>query len=184
MTLFWFYLRISWMVSCCIMTTSMILRPDKKVNCEGQMTFLATKPILLVITLVMILMLTLSRYIGLYYGIIITSHFFERRVILQKFSLYVANFCWYISQKSVIRSYLMVSVIPGFYAKPSTHRMHDSGSIVPHIWPKVFTDYQMSWIKYNYYISNVSKDSDNSHWNRIVKDSITPQEWQPRQHIA
>jgi hypothetical protein len=31
-----------------------------------------------------------------------------------------------------------------FMPQPSTHRMHDPGSIVPHIWPKVFTDNQMS----------------------------------------
>jgi hypothetical protein len=31
-----------------------------------------------------------------------------------------------------------------FMPKPSTHRMHDTGSIVPHIQPKVFTDNQMS----------------------------------------
>jgi hypothetical protein len=29
-----------------------------------------------------------------------------------------------------------LSVIPGFYAKTSTHHMYDPGSIVPHIWPK------------------------------------------------
>jgi hypothetical protein len=40
--------------------------------------------------------------------------------------------------------------------------MHDLGSIFPHIRPKVFTDNQMSGIKYNYYISNVSKDYDDS----------------------
>jgi hypothetical protein len=45
--------------------------------------------------------------------------------------------------------------------KPSTHHMHDKGSIVPHIQPKVFTDNQMSGIKYNYYINRVSKDYDN-----------------------
>jgi hypothetical protein len=49
-----------------------------------------------------------------------------------------------------------------FMPKPSTHRMHDPGSIVPHIRPKVFSDKQMSRIKYNYYISNVSKDYVNS----------------------
>jgi hypothetical protein len=49
-----------------------------------------------------------------------------------------------------------------FMPKPSTHRMHDPGSIVPHIRPKVFLDKQMSRIKYNYYISNVSKDYVNS----------------------
>jgi hypothetical protein len=65
---------------------------------------------------------------------------------------------------------------PVFMPKQSTHHMHDPGSIVPHIWPKVFTDNQMSRIKYNYYISSVSKDYDNSQRNGIAKDSITPQE--------
>jgi hypothetical protein len=49
-----------------------------------------------------------------------------------------------------------------FMPKPGTHNMHDLGSIVPHIRPKVFTDNQMSRIKYNYYKSNVSKDYDDS----------------------
>jgi hypothetical protein len=40
--------------------------------------------------------------------------------------------------------------------------MHDTESIVPHKWPKVFIDNQMSRIKYNYYISSVSKDYDDS----------------------
>jgi hypothetical protein len=71
-----------------------------------------------------------------------------------------------------------------FMPKPSTHRMHDLGSVVPHIWPKVFTDNQMSRIKYNYYISSVSKDYDDSQQNGTVEDSITPQERQPGQHIA
>jgi hypothetical protein len=31
-----------------------------------------------------------------------------------------------------------------FMPKPSTHHMHDPGSIVPHIRPKVLTDNQMS----------------------------------------
>jgi hypothetical protein len=44
---------------------------------------------------------------------------------------------------------------PVFMPKPSTHRMHDLGSIVPHIRPKLFTDNQMSRIKYNYYINNI-----------------------------
>jgi hypothetical protein len=51
---------------------------------------------------------------------------------------------------------------PVFMSKPSTHHMHDLGSIVPHIWPEVFTHNQMSQIKYNYYISNVSIDYDDS----------------------
>jgi hypothetical protein len=46
---------------------------------------------------------------------------------------------------------------PDFMPKPSTHRMYDPGSIVPHIRPKVFTDNQMSRIKYIYYIDDVSK---------------------------
>jgi hypothetical protein len=46
--------------------------------------------------------------------------------------------------------------------KLNTHRMHDPGSIIPHIWLKVFTDNQISQIKYNYYINNVSKDYDDS----------------------
>jgi hypothetical protein len=54
--------------------------------------------------------------------------------------------------------------------------MHDPGSIVPHIWPKVFIDNQMSQIKYYYYISSVSKDYDDSQRNEIAEDSITPQE--------
>jgi hypothetical protein len=51
---------------------------------------------------------------------------------------------------------------PVFMLKPSTHRMRDLGSIVPHIQLKVFTDNQMSRIKHNYYINNVSKDYDHS----------------------
>jgi hypothetical protein len=47
---------------------------------------------------------------------------------------------------------------PVFMPKPSTHRMHDPGSIVPYKWPKVFIDNHMPSIKYNYYISNISKD--------------------------
>jgi hypothetical protein len=35
---------------------------------------------------------------------------------------------------------------PVFTPKPSTHRMHDLGSIVPNIRPKVFTYNQMSQI--------------------------------------
>jgi hypothetical protein len=62
-----------------------------------------------------------------------------------------------------------------FVPKLGTHRMHDPGSIVPHIRPKVFIDNQMSRIKYNYYyINSVSKDYDDSQWNRIAEDSITP----------
>jgi hypothetical protein len=66
---------------------------------------------------------------------------------------------------------------PIFMTKSSTHRMHDPGSIVPHIRPKVFTDNQMSQIKYNYYyINSISKDYDDSQWNGTAEDSITPQE--------
>jgi hypothetical protein len=73
---------------------------------------------------------------------------------------------------------------PVFIPKLSTHRMHNPGSIVSHIRPKVFTDNQMSRIKYNYYINSVSKDYDNSQRNRTAEDSITPQERQLGQHVA
>jgi hypothetical protein len=42
--------------------------------------------------------------------------------------------------------------------------------------PKVFTDNQMLQIKYNYYISNVSKDYDDSQQNETAEDFITLQE--------
>jgi hypothetical protein len=51
---------------------------------------------------------------------------------------------------------------PVFMPKPCTHHMHDPGSIVAQIRPKVFTDNQMSRIKYYYYRSSVSKDYDDS----------------------
>jgi hypothetical protein len=64
-----------------------------------------------------------------------------------------------------------------FMPKLSTHRMHNPGSIIPHIRPKVFTDNQMPRITYNYhYINSVSKDYDDSQWNRTAEDSIMPQE--------
>jgi hypothetical protein len=50
--------------------------------------------------------------------------------------------------------------------------------------PKVFIDNQMSRIKYNYYISNVSKDYDDSQQNGTTEDSITPQERQLGQHVT
>jgi hypothetical protein len=66
---------------------------------------------------------------------------------------------------------------PVFTPKPSTHHMHDPGSIVPHIWPKGFTDNQLSRIKYDYYyINSVSKDYNDSQRNGTTEDSITPQE--------
>jgi hypothetical protein len=50
--------------------------------------------------------------------------------------------------------------------------------------PKVFTDNQISRIKYNYYISNMSKDYDDSQRNGIAEDSITPQERQSGKHVT
>jgi hypothetical protein len=47
---------------------------------------------------------------------------------------------------------------PAFMPKPSSHRMHDPGSIVLHIRPKVLTDNKCHNIEYNYYINNVFKD--------------------------
>jgi hypothetical protein len=48
----------------------------------------------------------------------------------------------------------------------------------------VSTDNQISRIKYNYYISYVSKDYDDSQQNGIAEDSITPQQWQLGQHVT
>jgi hypothetical protein len=73
---------------------------------------------------------------------------------------------------------------PIFMPKPSTDHMHDPRSVISHIRPKVFANKQMSRIKYNYYINNVSKHYDDSQRNGIVEDSITPQERQSGQHIA
>jgi hypothetical protein len=79
----------------------------------------------------------------------------------------------------------LVLSYPVFMPKPGTHHMHDPRSIVRHIRPKVFTDNQMSQIKYNYYyINSVSKDYDDSQWNGTAEDSIIPQERQPGQHVA
>jgi hypothetical protein len=62
--------------------------------------------------------------------------------------------------------------------------MHDTGSIVPHIWPKLFADNQMSRIEHNYYINNVSKTKTTLKRSETAEDSITPQERQLGQHIA
>jgi hypothetical protein len=48
-----------------------------------------------------------------------------------------------LTSKAFINSARVVSY-PVFTPKPSTHRMHDPESIVPHIRPKVLTDNQMS----------------------------------------
>jgi hypothetical protein len=74
---------------------------------------------------------------------------------------------------------------PIFMPKPSTHRMHDPGSIVLYIQLKMFTDNKMSRIKYDYYyINSVSKDYDDSQRNEIAENSITPKERQLGQHVA
>jgi hypothetical protein len=62
--------------------------------------------------------------------------------------------------------------------------MYNTASIVSHIRSKVFTDNQMSQIKYNYYINNVSKHYNDSQQNKSAEDSITPQEQQQGPHIA
>jgi hypothetical protein len=59
-------------------------------------------------------------------------------------------------QASLYMSYLV------FMPKLNTHHMHEPGSIVPHVQPKVIIDNQISQIKYNYYINNVSMDYDDS----------------------
>jgi hypothetical protein len=47
---------------------------------------------------------------------------------------------------------------PVFMPKPSTHRMYAQDQLFNTYGQKVLTDNQMSQIKYNYYIDNVSKD--------------------------
>jgi hypothetical protein len=49
-----------------------------------------------------------------------------------------------------------------FMPKPSTHRMYTQDQLFHTYKQKVFTDNQMSRIKYIYYIDNVSKDYDDS----------------------
>jgi hypothetical protein len=47
---------------------------------------------------------------------------------------------------------------PIFMPKPSTHRMYAQDQLFHTYRQKVFIDNQLSRIKYNYYINNVSKD--------------------------
>jgi hypothetical protein len=69
--------------------------------------------------------------------------------------------------------------------KPTTHHRHDPGSIVPHIWPKGFTDNQMSRIKFDYYyINSVSKEYDDGQRNGTAENSITLQDRQLGQHVG
>jgi hypothetical protein len=68
--------------------------------------------------------------------------------------------------------------------KLSTHHMYAKDQLFHTYREKVFTDNQMSQIKYIYYIDNVSKDYDDSQQNGIAEDSITQQEWQPGRHVA
>jgi hypothetical protein len=51
-----------------------------------------------------------------------------------------------------------MDVIPDFASKTKYSSYVYPGSIVPHIWRKVFTDNQMLRIKCIYYIDIVSKD--------------------------
>jgi hypothetical protein len=60
-----------------------------------------------------------------------------------------SNLCFCIRRDLLVKNCILVgtgckTVIPSFFAKPSTHRMHDPGSIVPHIRSKVHIDNQMS----------------------------------------
>jgi hypothetical protein len=59
-----------------------------------------------------------------------------------------------------------------FMPKPCTHRMHDPGSIVPHIWPKVFIDNQMSRIKYNCYTRWLSMEWNNGRLHNSTRTAI------------
>jgi hypothetical protein len=55
--------------------------------------------------------------------------------------LYIQSRVWGII--NAVGPSVAIVVKPGFYAKPSTHHMHDPGSIVPHIRPKVLIHNQM-----------------------------------------
>jgi hypothetical protein len=56
---------------------------------------------------------------------------------------------------------------PVFMPKLSTHHTYAQDQLFHTYGPKVFTDNQMSRIKYTYYINNVSKDQSDSlaKWN-------------------
>jgi hypothetical protein len=73
---------------------------------------------------------------------------------------------------------------PILQTKPSTHPMCAQDHLFHTHGHKVFTDSQMSQIKYNYYINNnVLRTKTTLKRNGIAKDSITPQEQQPGQRL-
>jgi hypothetical protein len=63
---------------------------------------------------------------------------------------------------------------PIFMPKLSSHRVYAQDQLFHTYGQKFLTDNQMSQIKYNYYIDNVSKDYDDSEWNETMEDSKTP----------
>jgi hypothetical protein len=63
-----------------------------------------------------------------------------------------------VAKKTTMLAVCEAMSYPVFMPKSSTHHMHHPGSIVPHIRLKVFMNNQISRIKYNYYMNNVSKD--------------------------
>jgi hypothetical protein len=65
---------------------------------------------------------------------------------------------------------------PVFMSKSSTHRMYAQDQLFHTYGQKVLTDNQMSRIKYNYYIDNVSKTKMTRKRNGTAQNSITPQE--------
>jgi hypothetical protein len=71
----------------------------------------------------------------------------QRRACGNKMKMNSKSFCIKnAEQNDTIPRHVQATLLsyPIFMPKPSTHRMHDPGSIVPHIRPKVFTDNQMS----------------------------------------
>jgi hypothetical protein len=75
------------------------------------------------------------------YLVLIALHFIISTYVIYCFtcytSLYLVDYACH---------YARVMSYPIFMSKPSTHRMHDPRSIVPHIRPKVSTDNQMSQV--------------------------------------
>jgi hypothetical protein len=56
----------------------------------------------------------------------------------------VAHGFWLLKTQDRKQEMVLQLSYPVFMPKPSTHCMHDPGSIVLHIQPKVFTDNKMS----------------------------------------
>jgi len=98
------FLCILWMVSCRITTPSKIFLSFMKDDWEGWIYFLATRAIRLVNALVKILKLMLSKQMGRYYWICVTSFSFGSNRIVPKLRLYRGRLALWKSSKRGRRS--------------------------------------------------------------------------------